>query len=210
MSLDAEQSAQPVAADVDMDQTSLVEEPSTPPETSALLGSSQVTIPSTEGPLSPIEPSGSFKTEMNDDRRESDSVVPSSLTPPPSSQLPTTALTTGRQMAYVASQQSGIFSPPATGLRAGRPDGLAAAEFTPPTPKQVVEAGPDELRGYLQACIAEHAKLKMEAAHHKLQYNLLSLQADEDAKRAAGGQNGAAAGPERWMGQNCSSPAFAR
>ena len=28
-------------------------------------------------------------------------------------------------------------------------------------------------------------KLKLEAAHHKLQYNLLSLQADEDAKRAA-------------------------
>ncbi|KAJ9165833.1 FAD-dependent oxidoreductase-like enzyme [Coniochaeta hoffmannii] len=185
MSLDAEQSAQPVIADVDVNQTSLVEEPSTPPETSALLGSSQVTIPSTEGALSPIEPSGSFKTEMNDDRMESDSVVPSSLTPPPSSQLPTTAIPAGRQMGYVGSQQSGIFSPPATALRTGRPDGLAPAEFTPPTPKQVVEAGPDELRSYLQACIAEHAKLKMEAAHHKLQYNLLSLQADEDAKRAA-------------------------
>ncbi len=36
----------------------------------------------------------------------------------------------------------------------------------------------------LQTCIAEHAKLKMETAHHKLQYNLLSMQADEDAKRA--------------------------
>lgn len=37
----------------------------------------------------------------------------------------------------------------------------------------------------LQACIAEHAKLKMETAHHKLQYSLLRIQADEDAKRAA-------------------------
>jgi acetyl-CoA acyltransferase 1 len=179
------QEAQLVPADVDVDQTSLVEEPSTPPEASALLGSSQATIPSTEGPLSPIEPSGSFKTEMNDDRIASGSVVPSSLTPPPSSQLPTTTLPAGHQMGYIGSQRSGIFSPPATGLRTGRHDGLTSTEFTPPTPKQVVEAGPDELRSYLQACIAEHAKLKMEAAHHKLQYNLLSLQADEDAKRAA-------------------------
>jgi hypothetical protein len=96
-----------------------------------------------------------------------------------------TTLPAGHQTGYIGSQQSGIFSPPATELRTGRADGHGSTEFTPPTPKQVVEAGPDELRSYLQACIAEHAKLKMEAAHHKLQYNLLSLQADEDAKRAA-------------------------
>lgn len=36
----------------------------------------------------------------------------------------------------------------------------------------------------LQTCIAENQKLKMETAHHKLQYNLLSLQADEESKRA--------------------------
>ncbi|KAH8903636.1 hypothetical protein BR93DRAFT_192561 [Coniochaeta sp. PMI_546] len=185
MSLDTEQSAQLVPADIDVDHASLVDEPSTPQETHALLPSSQATIPSTEGPPSPIEPSASFKTEINDDRIDSRSIIPSSLTPPPSSQLPTNTLPAGHQTGYIGSQRSGIFSPPATGLRTGRQDGLASTEFTPPTPKQVIEAGPDELRSYLQVCIAEHAKLKMEAAHHKLQYNLLSLQADEDAKRAA-------------------------
>lgn len=185
MSLDTEQSAQLVPADVDDNQASPVEEPFTPQDIDAILPSSQATIPSTEGPSSPIEPSASFKTEINDERIASGSIIPSSLTPPPSSQLPTTALPAGHQMGYIGSQRSGIFSPPATGLRTGRLDGLASTEFTPPTPKQVVEAGPDELRSYLQACIAEHAKLKMEAAHHKLQYRLLSIQADEDAKRAA-------------------------
>ncbi|KKY29382.1 putative fad-dependent oxidoreductase-like enzyme [Diaporthe ampelina] len=37
----------------------------------------------------------------------------------------------------------------------------------------------------LQACIADHTRLKTEAAHHKLQYQLLSVRADEDAHRAA-------------------------
>jgi hypothetical protein len=188
MSVDTEQSAQLVPVDVDMDQASLVDEPATPQDTHALLHhSSQATIPSTEGPPSPIDPSSSFKTELNDDRipSASASVVPSSLTPPPSSQVPTNAVAASRQIGYIGSQRSGIFSPPATGLRIGRHDGLPSTEFVAPTPRQAVEATPEELRGYLQACIADNAKLKMEAAHHKLQYNLLSLQADEDAKRAA-------------------------
>ncbi|KAL1891037.1 hypothetical protein Sste5346_007860 [Sporothrix stenoceras] len=60
-----------------------------------------------------------------------------------------------------------------------------ATDFVPPTPAQIVDASPDELRAMLQASLAEHTRLKTETAHHKLQYNLLTLQADEDAKRAA-------------------------
>lgn len=37
----------------------------------------------------------------------------------------------------------------------------------------------------LQTCISEHQKLKMETAHHKLQLNLMSMQAEEESKRAA-------------------------
>ncbi|PHH81386.1 hypothetical protein CDD82_913 [Ophiocordyceps australis] len=37
----------------------------------------------------------------------------------------------------------------------------------------------------LQACINDNNKLKMEVAHHRLQYHLLSLQADEASKRAS-------------------------
>lgn len=60
-----------------------------------------------------------------------------------------------------------------------------ATDFVPPTPAQIVDASPDELRALLQASLAEHTRLKTETAHHKLQYNLLTMQADEDAKRAA-------------------------
>ena len=163
--------------------------PSTPQDVDidVVLPSSQQTLPSTEGPASPIELGQSFKTEVNDDRIPSSSIIPSSLTPPPSSQVPSNGggAATGA-LGYVA-QRSAILSPPVTGLNTVRPRDAAApsGEYVPPTPAQVVEASPDELRSMLQACIAEHAKLKMETAHHKLQFNLLALQADEDAKRAA-------------------------
>ncbi len=57
--------------------------------------------------------------------------------------------------------------------------------FVPPTPAQIAQASPDELRALLQASLAEHTRLQTETAHHELQYNLLTMQADEDAKRAA-------------------------
>ncbi|KXH47753.1 hypothetical protein CSIM01_11703 [Colletotrichum simmondsii] len=161
--------------------------PTTPQDTNVLaLNSSQVTLPSTEVPASPAESNQSFKTEVNDDRLSSSAVIPSSLTPPPSSQLLAHTGNGALQTAYGASQRSALFSPPATGHNATvRRDGGLGTEYIPPAPQQVVEATADELRAMMQASIAEHAKLKMEAAHHKLQYNLLSLQADEDAKRAA-------------------------
>ncbi|KAJ0308801.1 hypothetical protein COL5a_006376 [Colletotrichum fioriniae] len=161
--------------------------PTTPQDNDVLaLNSSQVTLPSTEVPASPAESNQSFKTEVNDDRLSSSAVIPSSLTPPPSSQLLAHTGNGALQTAYGASQRSALFSPPATGHNATvRRDGGLGTEYIPPAPQQVVEATADELRAMMQASIAEHAKLKMEAAHHKLQYNLLSLQADEDAKRAA-------------------------
>ncbi|KAK3381932.1 Thiolase, N-terminal domain-containing protein [Podospora didyma] len=146
----------------------------------------ETTIPSTEAPNSPaMDPSASFRTELNDDRLESSVVIPSSLTPPPSSQSANHA---GAGMVnplpiYVGSQRSGIFSPPATGIQGVTP--RTSSEYTPPEPLQVAEASSEELRIMVQLSITEHARLKMEAAHHKLQFSLLSLQADEDAKRAA-------------------------
>ncbi|KAK6211432.1 hypothetical protein QIS74_10696 [Colletotrichum tabaci] len=170
------------------DARSVADAPTTPQDDDILaLSSSQVTLPSTEVPASPIDPNQSFKTEANDDRLSSSAVIPSSLTPPPSSQLVTHAANGALQTAYgAASHRSALFSPPATGLNTtARRDGGLGTEYVPPAPQQVLEATADELRAMMQASIAEHAKLKMEAAHHKLQYNLLSLQADEDAKRAA-------------------------
>lgn len=150
--------------------------------------SSQATVPSTEAPPSPVDPNASFKTEANDDRITSVTVIPSSLTPPPSSQMPTHARNGALPAGPVGSQRPTLFSPPDTALSTapgnGRLEWGVAADFIPPSAQQVLEASADELRAMVHACVSEHAKLKMEAAHHKLQYNLLSLQADEDAKRA--------------------------
>lgn len=143
--------------------------------------SSQVTLPSTEAPPSPMDPNEAFKME-NSDERPAVTVIPSSLTPPPSTQANNpNARSRG---TFPNSQQSNLFSPPATVFNNLR-DREIPAGYVPPAPHQVLEATADELRIMIQACIAEQQKLKMETAHHKLQYNLLSLQADEDSKRAA-------------------------
>ncbi|KAK5995265.1 hypothetical protein PT974_03664 [Cladobotryum mycophilum] len=156
-------------------------EPCTPQETGPQ-PSSQIALPSTEVPGSPIDPNSSFKTELNDDR-PAVTVIPSSLTPPPSTQVATNNDTNSRR-TFPNSQQSVLFSPPATILNTMRERDISS-DYVLPVPRQVLEASADELRAMLQTCIAEHQKLKMEAAHHKLQYNLLSLQADEESKRAA-------------------------
>ncbi|KAF4504575.1 hypothetical protein G6O67_008013 [Ophiocordyceps sinensis] len=153
-----------------------VDEPTTPLDSAPPLSLSQVTLPSTEIPASPIDASQSFHTEPLDHGRlpPAATVVASSLTPPPSTQV-----------AARHGSRRFLFSPPATGLALARHRAADCdAAFVPPTPQQVLDAPSDELRAMLQTCIAEHQKLKMETAHHKLQYNLLTLQADEDSKRA--------------------------
>lgn len=160
--------------------------PATPPGATATRHvSSQQSIPSTEGPNSPFDPATSFKTELNDDHNPSSQVIPSSLTPPPSSQVPHTNGVSGMSLGYISSQRAGIFSPPATTLRVLAQDDISAAASVNPTSSQIADASAEDLRTIVQACVAENARLKMETAHHKLQYNLLSMQADEDAKRAA-------------------------
>ncbi|KAI1468993.1 uncharacterized protein F4812DRAFT_425394 [Daldinia caldariorum] len=159
--------------------------PSTPPDATGIAhASSQQSIPSTEGPNSPLDPSTSFKIEVIDDRNSSSQIIPSSLTPPPSSQVPTVNGASNIPLGYVSSQRAGIFSPPATTFRTLARDGSSTSEYIAPTPDQIAGASADELRAMVQTCLAENARLKMETAHHKLQYNLLSMQADEDAKRA--------------------------
>ncbi|KAI1405076.1 hypothetical protein F4819DRAFT_445689 [Hypoxylon fuscum] len=160
--------------------------PSTPPDAPAgRHPSSQQSIPSTEGPNSPLDPSKAFMAELHDDRNMSSQIIPSSLTPPPSSQVPQTNGASGMPLGYLSSQRVNIFSPPATVLHTLAWEGGSTPDFITPTSDQIVVASSEELRTIVQACLAENARLKMETAHHKLQYNLLSMQADEDAKRAA-------------------------
>lgn len=169
--------------------------------------SSQPSYPSAGAPASP--------TDLDDSQPLR--AIPSSLTPPPSSQFPQTQqtdsddgngngngnnphdTTPGQSLAYLAAQRGVIFSPPATTLnktiestrRHGSASSSTLANITstsayiPPAAHQISSASADDVRNMLHACLAENARLKMETAHHKLQYNLLSMQADEDAKRAA-------------------------
>lgn len=142
---------------------------------------SLASLPSTEGPASPADRAHSFKSELNEDRASA-SVIPSSLTPPPSSQVPTNGV---GSRAPPSSQRQRMLSPPVTGLNTVRHESTPSGLYTAPRPDAVVAASPDSLRAMLQASIAEHTRLKTEAAHHKLQYQLLSVRADEDAHRAA-------------------------
>ncbi|KAK6846247.1 hypothetical protein PG987_001435 [Apiospora arundinis] len=162
--------------------------PVTPPE-ALPFSQSQASIPSTEGPASPIEPEASLKTELNDHQSPSSRIIPSSLTPPPSSQVTQpNGPSAGQPLGYISSQRPNMFSPPATTTnpltRRDHPPSNAM-EYQPPTANQISDASVEELRAMFQSCLAENARSKMETAHHKLQYNLLRMQAEEEANRAA-------------------------
>ncbi|KAK8014009.1 hypothetical protein PG990_007305 [Apiospora arundinis] len=162
--------------------------PVTPPE-ALPFSQSQASIPSTEGPASPIEPEASLKTELNDYQSPSSRIIPSSLTPPPSSQVTQpNGPSAGQPLGYISSQRPNMFSPPATTTnpltRRDHPPSNAM-EYQPPTANQISDASVEELRAMFQSCLAENARSKMETAHHKLQYNLLRMQAEEEANRAA-------------------------
>ncbi|KZZ99452.1 hypothetical protein AAL_02024 [Moelleriella libera RCEF 2490] len=152
----------------------------TPQEADPPPDSSQLTLPSTEIPASPVESGQFLKSEGNEDDPAS-GVVPSSLTPPPSTQVTARGIV---QETPAASQQPSLFSPPATAYSMIR-DREIDSRYSPPTSSQIDGAPAEDLRSLLQNCIAEHHKMKLEAAHYKLQYSLLSLQAEDDAQRSA-------------------------
>lgn len=181
-------SSQP--ADIVDDHDDAPTAPATPlePDTGAI-PLSQVTLPSTEAPGSPMDPTSSFKTEFNDERT-TNTVIPSSLTPPPSTQAEAAAAAAAaagpstQRTATLAAQQSSLRSPPTTVANAVRVRDLPGV-FVSPTAQQIADAPADELRTMLQSCVAENQKLKMETAHHKLQFNLFRMQAEEESMRAA-------------------------
>ncbi|KKA30651.1 hypothetical protein TD95_004616 [Thielaviopsis punctulata] len=189
--------------DVPMGEDAVASEIHTPVEPDAPVPTkmSHITLPSTEEPGSPIDPHASFRTEPNP---RADFVIPSSITPPPPSQMIPSEPNPDAQEAcgdvvmgnapiasgtasLLGSQRSHPFSPPATGGNAKRMRASAAivGEYAVPTKAQIEAASTDELRAMLYECAADHSRMKMEVAHHKFQLNLVSLQAADDAERAA-------------------------
>ncbi|CAH0052031.1 unnamed protein product [Clonostachys rhizophaga] len=141
----------------------------------------QTALPTTEVPASPIDLNQSFRTEVNDDRLDN-TIIPSSLTPPPSTQVEPVNGNNSR-WTLPRSQQSNLVSPPATIMNILK-ERDSGSEYVLPEPQEIADATTDELRHMLQTCVAEHQRFKTETAHYRLQYNLLHLQAEDDAARA--------------------------
>ncbi|KAK4676871.1 hypothetical protein QC764_403630 [Podospora pseudoanserina] len=185
MASDSDQSSQIMVNGIPYEDRLMVDGPSTPLDDDTVIPMSQQSIPATEMPNSPLHhTTASFRSDSTDDLAVP-AVIPSSLTPPPSSQVPGVAAAApfNVQAFNGSSQLTGIVSPPETGLAAvKREDGVPG--YMTPTQEQISEASPETLRRMLQSLVAEHAQVKMQAAHHRMQNVLLTFQAQEDANRA--------------------------
>ncbi|KAK4199283.1 hypothetical protein QBC40DRAFT_282232 [Triangularia verruculosa] len=180
---DSDQSSHIMVNGIPYEDRLMIDGPTTPLDDDTVIPLSQQSIPATEMPDSPLDHTASFRSDSNDDLAVP-TVIPSSLTPPPSSQVPgLVAPVTANGQGFTASQHSGIVSPPETGLaEVKREDGVPG--YMTPTQQQISEASPETLRRMLQSLVAEHAQVKMQAAHHRMQNVLLTFQAQEDANRA--------------------------
>ncbi|KAI0544732.1 Thiolase, N-terminal domain-containing protein [Xylaria curta] len=165
--------------------------PSTPPEAAApspaaqSLALDRLSFPNSQQSMPSMPSTAIPGSPLNDDRLSPPRIIRSSLTPPPSSQVVQNNATTGVSLSYVNSQRANrILSPPTTTLHNPNRNRLNVADYVPPAPHQIENASMDELRSMLQSCLQINAKLKSETAHHNLQYELLSIQAMEDANRA--------------------------
>ncbi|KAH8808521.1 hypothetical protein F5884DRAFT_673628 [Xylogone sp. PMI_703] len=85
-----------------------------------------------------------------------------------------------------------ISSPPPTVANTIKRESVngCSAVYIRPTSQQISDASEDELRVMLNTALTENAKLeiavgeaRMSAAHYKLQYNMLSIETEEAAKR---------------------------
>lgn len=115
----------------------------------------------------------------------------SSITPPPSSQAPVrTALPDIIEDSQTTPTPTQTSSPPPTQHNGVKREAGGAVIAGRPTAAQISEASSAELRDWLNSSIAQNTKLdsdlkeaRMLIAHHKLQYNMLSMETQEAAKR---------------------------
>ena len=118
----------------------------------------------------------------------SPSAISASITPPPSAQALDPRFPT--EIRRTLTPSGVLSSPPPTvpnGTKRNVPNG---ATMHRPTYEQISDSTETELRELLKAMVAENEKLeliasegRMSAAHYKLQYNLLSMETEETAKR---------------------------
>lgn len=108
----------------------------------------------------------------------------SSISPPPSSQVPRRVATP----FATTPEPTSLSSPPPTIANGIKYE--ASGSLPLPTKEQIDNASSEDLRGIIQNILAENLKLdinareaRMSAAHHKLQHNLLLIESEETMKR---------------------------
>lgn len=111
-----------------------------------------------------------------------------SMTPPPSSQVP--RRWGSPVVRAITPSLSMLSSPPSTTINGIRREVPVHGSYAVPSSQHVAEASAAELRQMLQAAIQENsrleanvAKLRMSAAHYKLQHQLLGIETEEDKNR---------------------------
>ncbi|KAF2761236.1 hypothetical protein EJ05DRAFT_473774 [Pseudovirgaria hyperparasitica] len=139
-----------------------------------------------ERSISPIEHSvaGIGVPVARSDRSKYASPAPpasSSMTPPPSTQVPSSRLMDRTPTPPTPQLTS---TPPATG-HFSQPGPVSEAAAVTFTKDQIADANPDELRSMVDELAGALKEARMTAAHHKLQYNMLCLESAESQKRMA-------------------------
>ena len=161
-----------------------IEVPSTPQPLDASLPASQ-DIPRA---ISPTTSMAVGEGSQINEKIGSPAAISSSITPPPSSQAPDPRLAT--DIRHAATPYAVLSSPPPTIANGIKRDVMNGTAVPRPTLEQLNNATDMELREMVKAMLAENEKLelmasegRMSAAHYKLQYNLLSMETEEAAKR---------------------------
>jgi hypothetical protein len=113
------------------------------------------------------------------------------MTPPPSSQAHAVRRTTLSDIHRdITPTPSALSSPPPTAVNGVKREVPAGAPTLGPTAQQLANATNADLREMLEAATASNQRLeanlaetRMSVAHYKLQYNLLTIETEENAKR---------------------------
>ena len=134
------------------------------------------------GDATPLSSPGG-PTEVNELPRLGSPVrATSTMTPPPSSQLPKSA-TKSAQAKFLSRRENSLASPPAT-LKAGPPLTSHGLFGEVPTIESLEKMDEAQLRTVVSELLPALGEARVTAAHSKLQHSLLSIETEESAKRA--------------------------
>ncbi|OAL49738.1 hypothetical protein IQ07DRAFT_588260 [Pyrenochaeta sp. DS3sAY3a] len=154
----------------------------------SFIPASQDLIPTTElaRPETPSASAGfaNMSKPASPDRGKFTSPAPrttSSMTPPPSSQIPTT-----RAVARTpTSPTPQLTSPPPSSKLPDQPSALTEAAAALYSQDQINNASAEDLRSMVNSLSSAFRDMRLSAAHYKLQYNMAVMESQESASRMA-------------------------